>query len=91
MEDAICVLWPDTLIFQYGSYAVTGMMTPDSDVDVMVSVQAVVDATHAFSLVSKATNSVRNPDFGMETSSFDTVKNPSMRRRTGKLLDLIPN
>lgn len=37
MEDVICVLWPDTLIFQYGSLAVTGMMTPGSDVDVMVS------------------------------------------------------
>lgn len=37
MEDVICLLWPDTLIFPYGSYAVPGMMTPDSDVDVMVS------------------------------------------------------
>lgn len=41
MEDVICLLWPDTLIFPYGSYAVPGMMTPDSDVDVMVSVCAV--------------------------------------------------
>lgn len=37
MEDVICLLWPDTLIFPYGSYAVPGMMTPESDVDVMVS------------------------------------------------------
>lgn len=37
MEDVICLLWPDTLLFPYGSYAVPGMMTPDSDVDVMVS------------------------------------------------------
>lgn len=37
MEDAICVLWPDTLIVPYGSYA-SGMMTPDSDVDMVVSV-----------------------------------------------------
>eukprot|EP00903_Cladosiphon_okamuranus_P014633 g13569.t1 len=36
MEDVICLLWPDTLIFPYGSYAVPGMMTPDSDLDVMV-------------------------------------------------------
>eukprot|EP00752_Nemacystus_decipiens_P011879 g10534.t1 len=36
MEDVIRLLWPDTLIFPYGSYAVPGMMTPDSDVDLMV-------------------------------------------------------
>lgn len=39
MEDVICVLWPDTLIVPYGSYA-SGMMTADSDVDMVVSLNS---------------------------------------------------
>lgn len=41
MEDVICVLWPDTVIVPYGSYA-SGMMTADSDVDMVVSVSTAV-------------------------------------------------
>lgn len=41
MQDEICLLWPDTLIVPYGSYA-SGMMTADSDVDVVVSLFEVV-------------------------------------------------
>lgn len=39
MEDVICVLWPDTLIVPYGSYA-SGMMTADSDIDMVVSLNS---------------------------------------------------
>ncbi|CAN0593830.1 unnamed protein product, partial [Ectocarpus sp. 12 AP-2014] len=35
IEDVICLLWPDTVVVPYGSYA-CGMMTPESDVDIMV-------------------------------------------------------
>ncbi|CAM9715747.1 unnamed protein product, partial [Hapterophycus canaliculatus] len=35
IEDLVCLLWPDTVIVPYGSYA-SGMMTPDSDIDIVI-------------------------------------------------------
>ncbi|CAM9912128.1 unnamed protein product, partial [Scytosiphon promiscuus] len=35
IEDLVCLLWPDAVIFPYGSYA-SGMMTPDSDIDIVI-------------------------------------------------------